>query len=132
MSDNSNEEITNIVETLTCCNLASCQCLKSLEQFNKSKYGFYGCAHDECEDHDISQSLEYINTTLFDAVKQVADFYRINIPDEKQDFNNAARYIASRDVIPKPIKFRLWDSVAIRNFVHHFASNQAHVASTLG
>jgi hypothetical protein len=60
---------------------------------------------------------------VFDAVKQVAEFYRITIPDEKQDFNNAARYIAGRDVIPKPMKFRLWDAVALRNFVHHFASN---------
>ena len=56
-------------------------------------------------------------------MKQVAEFYRITIPDEKQDFNNAARYIAGRDVIPKPMKFRLWDAVALRNFVHHFASN---------
>jgi hypothetical protein len=60
---------------------------------------------------------------VFDAVKQVADFYRINIPDEKQYFNNAARHIAGRDVIPKTIKFRLWDAVALRNFLHHFASN---------
>ena len=56
----------------------------------------------------------------------------MNIPDERLDFNNAARYLASRDTIPKAIKFRLWDMVALRNFVHHYGSNKAHIVDKTG